>query len=347
MRLGHGSVLAGLGLLLAVVIVLELALGAARVPLTAVLGILLDALGLPAPWPFEEQHRIIVLSIRLPRVILSCAVGGTLAVAGAAMQGLFRNPLADPGLIGVSGGGALAAAAVIVLGDLSVFSFIKMLGPFALPVAAFAGGLMVTAMIYRIARRGSMTSVSTMLLAGIAINAGAVAGIGILSYASTDQQLRDLTFWMMGSVGGATWANIGPVLLIMLAVMIALPRLAGQLNALLLGEREAFHLGIDVERLKKICVVAVALGVGAAVSISGIIAFVGLMVPHLVRLAVGPDHRLLLPASVLLGAALLSAGDLVARSAAAPAEVPIGIITSLIGAPFFLGLLLCRRVEGA
>jgi iron complex transport system permease protein len=326
--------------------VLALTLGAASVPLTAVIGILLDALGLPAPWPFEDQHRIIVLSIRLPRAILSCAVGGTLAVAGATMQGLFRNPLADPGLIGVSGGAALAAAMVIVLGDLRVFAFMKTLGPFTLSVAAFAGGLMVTAMIYRIARRGNLTSVSTMLLAGIAINAGAVAGIGMLSYASTDQQLRDLTFWMMGSVGGATWTSIGPVLPIMLVAILALPRFANQLNALLLGEREAFHLGIDVERLKKMCVVLVALGVGAAVSISGIIAFLGLIVPHLVRLAVGPDHRLLLPSSVLLGAALLSVGDLVARSVAAPAEIPIGIVTSLIGAPFFLGLLLRQRVEG-
>jgi iron complex transport system permease protein len=213
----------------------------------------------------------------------------------------------------------------------------------ALPLAAFAGGLAATWLVYRLATRDGRTAVATLLLAGVALGAVAGAGTGLLLFLADDAQLRSVTFWSLGSLGGATWtalAGVAPLLLLALLVALALAR---PLNALLLGEAEAFHLGVRVERAKRMAVGVAALGVGAAVAVSGVIGFVGLVVPHLGRLALGPDHRRLLPASALLGAALLLLADLAARTVAAPAELPIGILTALVGAPFFLWLLLRER----
>lgn len=292
------------------------------------------------------RDTLVVLNIRLPRVLLGLMIGAALAVSGALMQGLFRNPLADPGLVGVSAGAALAAAVTIVLGD-RLLAGTGLALPFAaLPVGAFCGGLASTIALYLIATRQGRTSISTMLLAGIALGALSGAFTGLLSYLSDDRQLRDLTFWSLGSLGGASWGKLAVIAPVLLPLLLAAPVLARGLNALMLGEAEAYHLGIPVQRIKALAILLVALAVGASVATAGIIGFIGIVVPHLVRLAVGPDHRLLLPLSALGGAALLVAADTVARLLVAPAELPIGIVTAALGAPFFLWLLLRKAGHG-
>jgi iron complex transport system permease protein len=338
-QLRAGAVLTLLGALLVLALVLSVGSGAVRIAPEQVVAILLEQIGLTLEVPYTRQQAAVLLAIRLPRVLLGTLIGASLAVAGAAMQGLFRNPLADPGLLGISSGAALAAAIVLVLG-------VPLLGYWLLPAAAFIGSLAATLFVYSLATRGGRTQITTMLLAGIALSALANAGVGFLTFIADDAQLRDLTFWTMGSLGGATWRSLTAVAPFMLAALILIPRFARALNLFLLGEEEARHLGIDVEMSKIALIFLTAFAVGAAVSVAGIIGFVGLVVPHLVRLAIGPDHRVLLPASALLGASLLLVTDLLSRTIAAPAELPIGVITSVIGGPFFLWLLLRFRNRG-
>ncbi|QLC77522.1 iron ABC transporter permease [Pseudomonas sp. LPB0260] len=321
---------------------LSLALGPVSLPLQDTLQAALRLVGLPLGGAELQQAELILGQIRLPRTLLGLAVGAVLALTGVAMQGLFRNPLADPGLIGVSGGAALGAAVAIV-GGAAFGGLPAGLEPYLLSACAFGGGLMVTSLVYRLGRRDGQTDVATMLLAGIALTALAGAAIGLFTYLADDATLRSLTFWNLGSLNGASYSRLWPLLLITLGVALWLPRRARALNALLLGESEARHLGFDVERLKRELVLCTALGVGAAVAAAGMIGFVGLVVPHLVRLLTGPDHRLLLPAAMLAGAALLLLADLAARLLLAPAELPIGIVTALLGAPFFLYLLVRGR----
>lgn len=330
------------GLLLAILL-LAVGIGAVQINPDQVLAILLKQIGIETGIAFEARQEAVLMVIRLPRVVAGLLIGASLAVSGAAIQGLFRNPLADPGLIGISSGSALAAAGIIVLGSSALRGVVGLFGDLALPLAAFGGGFLTTLLIYRLATLGGRTSVPTMLLAGIAINALCGAAIGLLTFIATDDQLRDLTFWSLGSLGRANWSMIAAMLPFMLVTLLPLPLLARSLNAFLLGEAEAGHLGIDVERVKTFIVALVALAVGAGVAVAGIIGFVGLVVPHLIRLIWGPDHRLLLPASALLGASLLVGADLLARTIAVPAEVPIGIVTALMGGPFFLWLLLQDR----
>lgn len=291
----------------------------------------------------SDRDRIIILDIRLPRIVLGILVGAGLAVSGAVMQGLFRNPLADPGLIGVSAGAALGAGSVIVLGPTLLAGTMTLLGVYALPLAAFAGALVTTSILYRIATRQGRTSVATMLLAGIAIAALASALLGLLIFIADDRQLRDLTFWNLGSLAGATWPKVAAVWPIVGVGIVVAPFLARGLNALALGEATAMHMGVPVQRLKYVAIAAVAAATGAAVAVSGGIGFVGIVVPHLLRIAIGPDNRFLLPASALLGAALLLLADAVSRTIVAPAELPIGIVTAVAGAPVFLWILLRRR----
>jgi iron complex transport system permease protein len=331
--------------LLGVTVLLAVGIGAVQINPNQVVAILLKQIGIETGIAFEERQEAVLMVIRLPRVVAGVMIGASLAVSGAAIQGLFRNPLADPGLIGISSGSALAAAGIIVLGSGVLNGVVALLGDLALPLAAFGGGFLTTLLIYRLATLGGRTSVSTMLLAGIAINALSGAAIGLLTFIATDDQLRDLTFWSLGSLGRANWAMIAAMLPFMLVALLPLPLLSCSLNAFLLGESEAGHLGVNVERVKTLVVVLVALAVGAGVAVAGIIGFVGLVVPHLIRLIWGPDHRLLLPASALLGASLLVSADLLARTIAVPAEVPLGIVTALVGGPFFLWLLLRDRVN--
>lgn len=336
----------GFGLGLVATFLLAVGYGALVIPPGRALAILAAQLGLELPWHYTRQEEAVLLAIRLPRAVAGILVGAALAAAGAALQGLFRNPLADPALIGVSNGAALAAVVVIVLGGTLAAVLPAALGQALLPLAAFLGGLVATFIVYRIASRDGRTDVATMLLAGVAVNALAAAGIGFMVFLSDEQQLRDLNYWLLGSLGGVTWDRVVFAGLPMAGGAIALPFFARQLNALLLGESEAVHLGFHVERSKRLIVVLAALATGTAVALTGVIGFVGLVVPHVVRLCVGPDHRMLMPLSILLGATLLLVADLFARTLVLPAELPIGILTACLGAPFFIWLLLRRRRRG-
>lgn len=272
--------------------------------------------------------------VRFPRVLLAAATGALLAVSGTAMQGVFRNPLADPGLIGVTAGAGFGAALWIVLigsGALEIWGT---------PAAAFVCGMVVVAAVWKAAETGGRSHIMTLLLAGIALNSVAGAGIGMMTFLADDEQLRSLTFWLLGGFGGATWTAALVALPAAAVGLFMLLRLAPQLNAFALGESDAYHLGVHVESLKRRAMVGAALSVGAAVSIAGGIGFVGLVVPHLLRLLGGADHRYVLPGSALGGASLLALADLVSRTVVLPAELPVGVVTSLFGGPFFLWLLI-------
>lgn len=281
----------------------------------------------------------IVWDIRLPRTLGAWLAGALLGLAGAVAQGLFRNPLADPGLIGVSSGAALAAGVAIVLGAQFWPGLPRGIGSWPLILAAFAGGLTVTMLIYLLAQTSGGTHVALMLLAGVAVNALAGAGIGYLSYVATDEQLRSLQFWLLGSLGGARWGTVLPVLLFSALTVLLGLALARTLNALALGEAQAVLLGVPIEAHKRWCILGTALAVGAVTAATGMVGFIGLVAPHMVRLTFGPDHRLVVPGSALLGAVLVLIADSLARTVAAPAELPLGVLTATLGAPFFLFLL--------
>ena len=336
------GLLFSLTLLLIVVLVLAAGIGAFHITPLQVIDALLHPLGLNMSSGLSEQQNIVLWNIRLPRVLMGVVLGTGMAVAGGLLQGLFRNPLADPSLVGVSSGAGLAAAAVLVLGT-HLSGFAKVLGIFTLPLAAFSGGLAVTLLIQKISTRQGITLMPMMLLAGIGIAAIAEAGIGLFSYLSNDEQLRSLSMWRMGSLGSSNWLTVSvaaPIIGISLTMAFWI---APQLNALLLGEAEAMHLGVNVQNLKRKIISLSALNVGVLVAFCGIVGFIGLLAPHCVRLVNGPDHRGLLPASALLGATLVVTADLIARTAFAPAEMPLGVLTALMGAPFFLILLLRER----
>ncbi len=289
------------------------------------------------------QERVILEAVRLPRTALGILVGAGLAVSGAMMQGLFRNPLADPGIVGVTSGAGLAAVAAIVLGAGALAPVSMLLGNQFLPLMAFFGGLINTWLLYKIATRDGRTSTTALILCGIAIGALTAALMGLLIVMADDRQLRDITFWSLGSLGGATFGRVLSILPFVGIVLVIMPFVARGLDALVLGDAAAFHMGIPVQRLKKVVIVAVAAACGSTVAVAGSIGFVGIVVPHLLRLTMGPSHRFLLPGSALGGGALLLIADSVARTVAAPAELPIGVITALFGAPVFLFLLLGRN----
>jgi iron complex transport system permease protein len=334
------SALALLGLALMAVVVAAIGTG----PIMLAPGRILAALGagIGLPVVVDARDMAVVLVLRVPRALMAALVGAVLGVAGAVMQGLFRNPLADPGLLGVSAGGAVGAVATIVLGATILPPLLR---PYATTLAAFAGALAVTAMVQRIATVEGRVLIATMLLAGIVFNALAGAVTSAFIFAADDLQLRDIMFWTMGSCAGASWPRLALVAGSAIPLALAGPWLARALNALILGEREAITLGIAIERTKRLAVVLVALAVGAAVAATGTIGFVGIVAPHLVRLVRGADHAWVLPAAGLTGAALLVAADAAARTVLAPAELPIGLVTALIGGPFFLALLMRQRLQ--
>ncbi|PKF50398.1 FecCD family ABC transporter permease [Enterovibrio nigricans] len=297
---------------------------------------------LPLDSELPSYISVIIQQVRLPRTLLAIAVGGILAMCGTAMQGLFRNPLADPGIIGVSAGASLGAAVAIVLfGGIIGNTAFLVLG--TVPVFAFIGGALATFAIYYMGTSSNGTSVTIMLLAGVALGAIAGAGMGLLNFFADDQALRDLSLWTMGSLAGASWDSIALAYASLFILAFLFQRNAKPLNALLLGEAEARHLGIDVQKLKRNLILLTAAGVGITVALSGVIGFIGLVVPHIGRMLTGPDHRTLIPVSLLLGSLVLLVSDMVARIVVAPLEIPVGIITAAIGAPFFLALLLKQR----
>ena len=292
----------------------------------------------------SQQVKTILLDIRLPRICLAILIGAILAISGAVMQGLFRNPLAAPSLIGVSSGASVGASVVIVLAGAWLQSNTA-LGLSLVAVGAFIGSFLVAVLVYRLSTSALGTSVTTMLLAGIAVSALAGAVSGLLSYYADNEMLRQISIWQMGNLSTANWQRVLVLTVVAILVLSLFPRESKSLNALLLGESEARHLGIDVQQVKRKLILLTTLGIGTAVAIGGMIGFVGLIVPHIVRLLIGPDHRWLLPASALAGGVLLLLADTIARIIIAPTELPTGILTAILGAPFFIMLLVQQRRE--
>ena len=285
---------------------------------------------------FMEHQETLLLHIRLPRSLLAIFIGAALSVAGAVTQGIFRNPLADPNLIGINSGAALAVAFVIVISP----PLSGLLGIYSLSIAAFIGALLSCFLVLYISRLSGFFSTTHILLTGIAINILAGSITGLFVYFSNDQQLRTLTFWSMGSLGGATWPIVTVTASIVTVGIVILVKSARSLNILILGEEEAHHLGVNTKRLKLIMIICVSLIVGGSVAASGIIGFLGLIIPHLTRMLVGADHRFLIPRVAFLGSSLLLIADTFARTIIKPAELSVGLLTSLIGGPFFFYLLL-------
>ncbi|MFJ9934493.1 iron chelate uptake ABC transporter family permease subunit [Streptomyces virginiae] len=313
--------------------------GAYRIPTADVLASVQYRLGLGGA-PLDRVGESVLWNVRLPRVVLALLVGASLGCAGALMQGVFGNPLAEPGVIGISAGAAVGAVAAIGLG-LSFF------GNWTITVCAFVAGLITVSSVYLLSRNGGKTEVVTLILTGIAVNAFAGALIGLFVFFADSGQVNQITFWQLGSLAQATWPKVLAVLPCAVAGLLVAPFYARRLDLLALGERPARHLGIDVERLRLALILVVALLTAAAVAVAGVITFIGLLVPHLLRMANGPGHRFLVPGSALAGAVVLVAGDLAARTLAQPAELPLGVLTALIGSPFFFWLLRrTRRKQG-
>lgn len=339
MELRHAPVLPGfvlLGLLLGAAIIAAVCLGAYRIAPEA---LWLTLLGGDAG---ADRSARVLIELRLPRIALGLLVGAGFGAAGSAMQALLRNPLADPGLIGVSSGAALGAAAMTVIGAQLLAAVPAAPAGIAVltPLAAFVGALVVAMLVYRLAAANGRIVLPLLLLAGVGANALAAAVIGLLSYIASDTQLRSLTFWNLGSLADANWGTLS---VIAIPVALGIAMIAAHtraLNALQLGEAEARHLGVPVRRVKHCVLLATTLSIGALVSCTGQIGFIGLVAPHCIRLLFGPDQRILLPGSILLGALLVVSADVAARTVAAPTEIPLGVLTAILGAPFFMLLIL-------
>jgi iron complex transport system permease protein len=327
-----------LAALVALAAALSAAFGSYAVSLRDAMAVLLNALGLSIALQ-DEGATAVLLVARWPRVLLGSLVGASLGVAGAVMQGVFRNPLADPGLCGVSSGAALGAVLMLVFGGALGPSVPPWLAPYLVTLGSFVGGVAAVLLVVKMASHGGRTSTMGLVLGGVAVSAIGGAAIGWLTFLATDAQLRSITFWSLGSLGNATWKSTAAALPLFLIPLVLAPTLARALDALLLGEAEAGHLGFRVERIRRLALVVATLSVGTSVALCGAIGFVGLVAPHLARMLVGALHRHVLPASALLGAALLLAADLAARVLVAPAELPLGVVTATLGAPVFLALL--------
>ncbi|MFD5889356.1 FecCD family ABC transporter permease [Streptomyces sp. NPDC060334] len=324
---------------LVVLALVSAGVGAYRIPVGDVLASVQHRVGLGGA-ALDRVGESVLWNVRLPRVALALLVGSSLGCAGALMQGVFGNPLAEPGVIGISAGAAVGAVAAIGLG-------LTFLGNWTVTACAFVAGLITVGSVYLLSRNGGRTEVVTLILTGIAVNAFAGALIGLFVFFADSGQVNQITFWQLGSLAQATWPKVLAVLPCALAGLLVAPFHARKLDLLSLGERPARHLGVDVERLRLALILVVALLTAAAVAVAGIITFVGLLVPHLLRMANGPGHRFLVPGSALAGAVVLVAGDLAARTLAQPAELPLGVLTALIGSPFFFWLLRrTRRKQG-
>ncbi len=329
-------------LLLAVAAVASLSIGPTGISLDALPTVIAGLFG----GADSGTEHLVLIDLRLPRTLMGAFVGAALAAAGALLQGMFRNPLADPALVGISNGAALAAVTVIAFGNSFAASWVALFGVYALPFAAFAGALTATLILVAIASRHGTLAIGTFLLAGIALAAISNALMGLISYLSDDRELRDITLWSLGSLSGASWPKVLAISPFAVGILLVLPRLSRAMNGFLLGEAEAYHLGIDTERAKRIVIVITAAAVGAAVSVAGVVGFVGLVVPHMVRLVAGPDHRVVLPASLLGGGAMVLFADVAARMAIMPAELPLGIVMAAVGGPIFLHLIIKRGIGG-
>ena len=337
--------LIGMAGLLVISFLMALSLGSVDIPIVSLISILNPFSNIE----IVDNFQLIIEKIRLPRALLALLVGATLASCGTVTQGLFRNPLADPSLIGVSAGASIGATIMIVLGanwlGLSELSS-SSLGVSLVSLGAFFSALISVLLVYKLSTSSSGTSVATMLLAGIAITALAGGFTSLLEYISDSDALRRISLWRMGGLDGANYPQVALMSVILFILIVLFKRQSTALNALLLGESEARHLGIKVQKTKISLIVLVAAGVGVSVSLTGSIGFIGLIVPHMMRLMIGPNHRYLIPATLMAGAILLLIADTLARTIISPAELPVGIVTALIGAPFFISLLKSRHKYG-
>ena len=339
----YRTIYLGLGILLVLLIIISTRVGAVNISYSQIMDFFLDALGKK---PFGEINPVIeglFFQIRLPRTFMCFIVGAALSVSGAIMQSLFRNPIVEPGLVGTSAGSALGASLIFVFGKTALFSETAFLGDLLLPFSAFTGGLLATIIVYKFSSYYGKVNVATMILAGIAVNAMAAGGTGFLSYIARDPQARSITFWNLGTFSGADWKSVIIVMISTTLCFFLALRYSKELNALQLGDTEAGYLGFNVERLKVQLILINTLMVSIATSMVGVISFVGLTVPHLLRLIKGSDNRYLIIGSGLMGAVVMIIADMLARVVIAPAEMPIGIITAFVGAPVFLWLLYKNR----
>jgi len=338
-----GYIIGLLAVVLIVTMVVSSCIGAVDISFSELLSIISYHTRLSDHQGFTSQQASVFFNLRLPRVLLGGLIGAALGVSGAAIQGLFRNPLAEPGLIGISSGATLFAVIMIVL-EINIFKNLTgTLSFYALSIAAFIGAGMTTMIVYRIAMKNGKTVITTLLLAGLAINALANSFIGLMTYMATDAQLRNITFWNLGSLGGASWQTVSALLPFVLIPIVTLPFFAKSLNALALGESQALHMGINVKVVKRMIIILATMAVGASVAMAGIIGFIGLIIPHIIRMTFTADHRLVIPGSALLGGALLTGADLIARTIVAPAELPIGILTAMIGVPVFIYIIISEK----
>jgi iron complex transport system permease protein len=324
-----------LAALLAGVMGVSVSLGAVTIPLSKSWSILgHHFLGFSAPGKWTASDSSIILDLRLPRILSGALVGSALAMAGSVLQALLRNPLADPFVLGISSGAAVGAVLAILFGLGATF-----LGAYAVPGSAFGGALFTLFLVYFIARVEGRAPTNTMLLAGVIVSSFFSAVIMFLISATSDEQIYNVTFWLMGNLEYMASQSLGIIFLFLMVGGGILLALARDFNLLALGEETASELGVDVERVKKTAFIFASLITGAVVSVSGLIGFVGLIVPHVVRMIWGPDHRFLLPASALVGAMLMVVADTIARTLMAPTEIPVGVVTAMGGAPFFVYLL--------
>lgn len=327
-------------LLLLTTVIVSAGVGAMYIKPLDILRILGSQLGLVILPEEASTAENVLLWIRLPRVVMGVMIGAGLAVSGMSMQALFRNPLADPTIMGITSGATLSAVACIVLLSASSVAYTEgVLGFYTLNIATFIGTCITTMIIYQFSRSGGKTVVTTMLLGGIAVNAICSSLTGFIIYTANDQQLRDITFWMLGSLGGASWNTVLGVLPFISIALLILPGLSKSLNAFALGESEAVYLGVNTSRMKFYVIALTAMSVGSAVAVAGMIGFVGLIVPHILRLWLGPDNRMLVITSALTGGILLTLSDLLSRTLVMPTELPIGIVTAILGGPVFIWLI--------
>ncbi|MEI9918087.1 MAG: iron ABC transporter permease [Bacteroidota bacterium] len=339
-------VLTGLAVALVIIFLFSLSIGQILIPVREIAVIFLKKLGLFSSVETDSVHETVLWSIRLPRLVMTTLIGVALGVSGAALQGLFRNPLVEPGLIGVSSGASVAVVSVIVFGSAIGLDRHSLGMSVIMPAAAFGGGLLATFFVMQIGKQMSNgghvgpSTVAMLILAGVAVNAMCGALMGLAIFHANENQLHMFTFWTLGDLGGASWPSLAIATPLLIVGIFFLLRYTNALNAIALGESEAFHMGVDVDRVKKSIVFFAALSVGASVSLAGAIGFVGLVVPHLIRVTFHSDNKLVMPGSAIGGPLLLIVADMIARTIYAPTELPIGVMTALIGAPFFIFLLL-------
>ncbi|MEM1135710.1 MAG: iron ABC transporter permease [Bacteroidota bacterium] len=326
--------------LLFFLLIASLAIGAVPISPLEVLQVFSKEIGISTGINTNETQQIVLLNIRLPRLLFTIFIGAALGISGATLQGLFRNPLVEPGIIGVSSGAALGAIVVIVFIARITPISVELFKAWLLPMSAFLGAVTATFITLKIGKYEGKTKVTYVILAGVAVSALANAAIGLSIFYADDQQLRTFTFWTLGDLSVATWDKIYILFPLICSSIIGLIGLARPLNALALGEAEAFHSGVSVEKVKLVAVLLSALVVGTSVAFAGVIGFIGLVVPHIIRISLSPDHLLVLPASAIGGACLLLLADIIARTVVTPAELPIGVVTAMIGTPFFIYLLI-------